>query len=881
MHNPATEANLERILQLFTFFLITVARASRQRLACAAVGCFILLTSCVFFGPPPTPGESTLTLYAAGVDGSPPILLGTASSNRSGGFGFTYTCPSPNALLYAVASGGNGVESAFAGDPGAMNPSIKLMAALGPCSSAPTNFVINELTTVAAVYALNAFSTISTANPLGDMAQLQGKSPAITNAFATAALLANVTTGSPSAFLPTAQSCIVSSNSSITFNPPVNCSGMGRLTALANALYACVRAAGGSAPCMQLFGDTDNATDTLQAALFIARNPGLVNIQDIFNLSGKATAFLPSLSAAPTDWTISLNFTGGGMDVPTALAIDGNGGVWVTNAVISATETGNTVTALTATGNPLAGSPFFTGVGTPTGIAIDRSGMVWVTSLDNSGLHPAANAVSVLTADGRIAAFYNASGLGLLPQAIAIDGSGNAWIANFASVSVLSSSGTALFGTPITAGGLNSVANVGIAIDGGSGDAWIVGQNPLAVLSSTGVPLFGSPISVGGLNEPTAIASDNSSGNVWIANSFGGGVSALSSTGVPLFGSPIGAGGLSSNEIALLGIAVDGGGNIWVLISSQDLSPGNGTTSIVELSSTGSALSPEVSGFTGSGLNIPSEQQRAGIAIDGSGDVWVANAGSNSVTEFIGAATPTVTPLVAQINNPPPPVTPPPTAHSVGGTVSGLTGSGLVLQDNGGDNLPVSTSGTFTFARALLSGSAYAVTVLTQPAGQTCTAANGMGIVASANVTSVAITCTTSTTSGLTCLPAPSPQGGGAQVYDNQSFCVQLAGTTDFGASFGGTLTFTTPLTPGPIMGCQYLVTLSPMGTAPTACTGTTDASGNLSIVDAVNESNSNTKFTGIFAPSAIDTVTGSWSSGNFVPAGGAVVTGNFSGTQQ
>lgn len=850
-------------------------RNIRRRLAYAAVGSFILLTSCGSLGPPPTPGESTLTLYAAGVDGSPPILLGTAASNRQGGFGFTYTCPSPNALLYAVASGGNGVESEFAGDPGTMNPSIKLMAALGPCSSAPSQFVINELTTVAAVYALNAFRTISAADPLGDMTQLQGKTPAITNAFATAALLADVMTGSPSVSLPTARSCMQG-------GAPVNCSGMGRLTALANALFACVRSAGGSAPCMQLFGDTNNATDTLQAALFIARNPGLVNIQDIFSLSQTVAAFLPGLSAAPTDWTISLNFTGGGMQVPSALAIDGNGNVWVTNAVTTVTESNKTVTALSATGMPLAGSPFFTGGGTPTGIAIDGTGMVWVTSMDGSGLHPAANAVSVLAPDGRIAAFYNAGDLGLLPEAIAIDGSGNAWIANLASVTVLSSAGAALFGSPITAGGLNSVANIGIAIDGSSGDAWIVGNNPLAVLSSAGVPLFGSPISVGGLNQPTAIASDNSSGNVWIANSSGGGgVSAFSSTGVPLFGSPIDAGGLNSNVNALLGIAVDGGGNVWVLSSSQqELSASNGATSVIELSSMGLPLSPGVSGFTGGGLNAPSEQQRAGIAIDGSGDVWVANAGNNSVTEFIGAATPTATPLVAQIHNPTNPP-PPPASFSVGGMVSGLTGTGLVLQDNGGDNLAVGANGSFTFAQALLSGATYAVTVLMQPTGQSCGVANGVGTVGLANITSVVVNCSTSTTSGLSCLPRPSPQGGGAQVYDNQSFCVQLAGTTDLGASFSGTLTFTTALTPGPIIGCEYLVSLSPTGTAPTACTGTTDASGNLSIVDAVNESNSNTKFAGTFAPSVIDTVSGTWSSDNFAAAGGAVVTGTFSGTQQ
>ena len=80
------------------------------------------------------------------------------------------------------------------------------------------------------------------------------------------------------------------------------------------------------------------------------------------------------------------------------------------------------------------------------------------------------------------------------------------------------------------------------------------------------------------------------------------------------------------------------------------------------------------------------------------------------------------------------------TTYSVGGTVSGLSGT-VVLQDNGGDNLSVSASGPFTFATALASGAAYGVTVKTNPSGQTCTVSNGSGTVASANVTNVAVSC--------------------------------------------------------------------------------------------------------------------------------------------
>ena len=77
----------------------------------------------------------------------------------------------------------------------------------------------------------------------------------------------------------------------------------------------------------------------------------------------------------------------------------------------------------------------------------------------------------------------------------------------------------------------------------------------------------------------------------------------------------------------------------------------------------------------------------------------------------------------------------------VGGTVSGLSGT-VVLQDNGGDDLSVSASGAFTFATGLSAGSGYNVTVKTNPAGQTCSVANGSGTAGSSGVTNVAVTCT-------------------------------------------------------------------------------------------------------------------------------------------
>lgn len=82
-------------------------------------------------------------------------------------------------------------------------------------------------------------------------------------------------------------------------------------------------------------------------------------------------------------------------------------------------------------------------------------------------------------------------------------------------------------------------------------------------------------------------------------------------------------------------------------------------------------------------------------------------------------------------------------AYTVGGTVSGLTGPGLVLQNNGGDDLSISADGVFTFVTPLADGASYDVTIETQPAGQVCTASANSGSIAGQNVSSVLISCVT------------------------------------------------------------------------------------------------------------------------------------------
>lgn len=65
--------------------------------------------------------------------------------------------------------------------------------------------------------------------------------------------------------------------------------------------------------------------------------------------------------------------------------------------------------------------------------------------------------------------------------------------------------------------------------------------------------------------------------------------------------------------------------------------------------------------------------------------------------------------------------------HTIGGSVQGLAGSGLVLQLNGANDLPIAGDGHFEFAPVLEHGTPYTVAIAAQPDGQTCFIPHGSG----------------------------------------------------------------------------------------------------------------------------------------------------------
>jgi ribosomal protein S11 len=138
--------------------------------------------------------------------------------------------------------------------------------------------------------------------------------------------------------------------------------------------------------------------------------------------------------------------------------------------------------------------------------------------------------------------------------------------------------------------------------------------------------------------------------------------------------------------------------------------------------------------------------------------------------------------------------------YNVIANVSGITIGGLVLQDDGGNNLSISANGSFDFKTPLASGSAYAVTVLTQATGETCVVTNGSGVIAAANVNATIV-----------CTPNKYSIGGTVSgLLAGNSVVVQDNGGNSTTLTANGGFTFSTTLASG----SNYAVTVltSPAG---------------------------------------------------------------------
>jgi hypothetical protein len=565
--------------------------------------------------------------------------LGQTTTDSAGRFTISYTAPAAGVLYVEATPNGAASELrlrsvAGFGDGGGVPP--QTLAAV----------TVNELTTVAAGYAMAQFS---------DTDGISGPSPGLENAAATAFNLADPSTGE-------AGEIVTNSDNG------ANNDTLATLGTLANLVSRCAPATprlcarvldlatppGGEAP-----------GDTAQAVVNLARNPTL-SPAALHTLARGADVYQPALAAPPTAWILVLLYTATDLYASGRIAIDSTGNVWSSTNWEPGTQNPSTsVSVLGPTGDPTFGSPI-SGAGMKGGAwgaAIDSQGSVWMGSFGGNAISQySPTGVPVSPSSG-----WTNGGLDH-PQGLAFDQKGNLWIANnFGPESAPGQGNVVVYpgGDPtkavtITGGGLNHP--FAIQIDGygrawvtnaGLGGAKLVGTRAaiavgkfggsVTVIGTDFKPTSFSPIEDDSFKWPLGLAID-SQGNAWTANYFGSTVTEIQSDGTVVGNYKLPRGTLPWSQ------AVDGSDRVWVAGFARPdiwLLCGANTGACPPGSTTGTILSPRL------GFRSKAFQHFTSVQIDQSGNVWLSNnwsklvppVGGTGIAEIVGAATPVCTPL--------------------------------------------------------------------------------------------------------------------------------------------------------------------------------------------------------------------------------------------
>jgi sugar lactone lactonase YvrE len=466
------------------------------------------------------------------------------------------------------------------------------------------------------------------------------------------------------------------------------------------------------------------APDTLVAATNLARYPWR-NVPALYGLSLRARGlYTPALAPGerPDAWTLALRFEGRppALDGPGNFAIDAEGNLWVGNNYEYSRESkqptcfGRKLFRFTPTGRYFPGSPYESGgtSGVGFGIAIDRAEHVWVGNFgfEGKGCRKEAphNSVSEYRANGEAVSPELAkagvrreeTGRGkkkktilvqtytggwevgdiFWPQATIADVYNNIWVANCGNNSVTmlrdGDPGRAVnypedhFSLP---SGFGFRRPFGAASDA-EGNVWVSGNGSATVVEMNAEGEVVGRFSGGGLHRPMSLATD-SQGNVWVSNSTwvvapcvgqfhpergprkGGSVTLIKRNGEMPSQDPFEGGGLKN----AWGIAVDGEDHVWVAnFSGRRLSELCGVrTGLCPPGKrrVGAPISPEGTGYRFDGLT-----RNTGLAVDPSGNVWLANNWKNApiqtnpggyqIVAYLGLAAPVRTPLIGEPERP-------------------------------------------------------------------------------------------------------------------------------------------------------------------------------------------------------------------------------------
>jgi hypothetical protein len=582
--------------------------------------------------------QSHIALFAttsagtgASAYGGSATLLATTTTDNNGNFQISssYTCPSTQ-QAYIVATGGNPGITSTSGTTD--NSAIFLVAALGSCStiSSTTQVDINEVTTVAAAYALSGFLPAGAA----------GMTEAAVTGTSVGGTMAGVTTSSTNtqglsdAFANAGNIVNVSTGLAYTA-PPSNSLGVvpqSTIHALADILQTCVNTSGptqGNCPALFTAAKpptgspiTAGPANVFQAAVDIALYPGN-NVGTLFGLISTSPAFPYTLTGAPNDWTIGVtyNYSASVLVSGIGLGIDNYDNVYITGSAATGNAAG--LIQVSAQG-ALLNSTNVPANTKERGIAFDTANNAYLVNGNIAGIYelpytPGKNPPTTGSFATSPTTLSYATVNGTANNyALAVDKVGDVWVESYkqdtctGTPTSTNTSGCSLIEFPVSAqsspvvtfstnfqdvqpgvGGSRSVA-----FDVKTGNVWSTDN------AYSNVTLFNVTPSATG--PATASAGPSS---VVLS-------SADSTTNNPSPGATDGA----------IGIAIDSSSNAWVTVTGT----GSTTTTVpAGLYKVSTSLSPTaIANPSSGGLTSP-----AYLAIDGNNNIFIAN---NSASTGIG-----------------------------------------------------------------------------------------------------------------------------------------------------------------------------------------------------------------------------------------------------
>ena len=303
----------------------------------------------------------------------------------------------------------------------------------------------------------------------------------------------------------------------------------------------------------------------------------------------------------------------------------------------------------------------------PGGVAVDGAGNVYVADSSNNTIRKVTPAGVVTTLAGLAGNIGSSDGTGSAarfyrPNGVAVDGSGNVYVADTYNLTIrkITSAGvvTTLAGTAGVGGyddGTGSAARFGrvqgLALDG-AGNLYAADTTSCTIrkITSGGVVTtvagyagtFGSLDGYGGLfNNPYAVAIDGS-GNIYVADSFNNAIRKVTFTeGYPpdvstlagVAGGPPGSAdgtGSAAQFNGLLGIAVDGSGTVYVSdLNNHTIRAITPAGVVTTLAGTTQAFGPN------DGTGIGAQFYRpVGLAVDGAGNLYVGDSYNQAIRKI-------------------------------------------------------------------------------------------------------------------------------------------------------------------------------------------------------------------------------------------------------